>query len=280
MIYRELLAPLFADAQGEAALATALQLAKHFSAHLTCLLVKVDGRDVAPLAGEGLSGAMIEDMIQGAEQESAAAAQAAAALFARLTEAEAVDVPAGASLVTLVGREEELVAARARLADLTVLPHPGREQDAAASDTLHAVLFDSGRPVLIAPPTPPPAIGRRCAIAWNGTHQASAALGAILPWLKQAEAVRIFHSSEYQRHDPQAADVLPYLALHGITADAVEFAVEHGHVGAGLLAAAQDFGADLLGMGAYAHSRLRQAILGGVTRHILGNARLPVLMSR
>ncbi len=285
MICRSILLPLTADAAGEAALATALLIAKRSNAHLACVVVEVDSRDVAPLAGEGLSGAMIEDMMQAAEQESAAATGAAAALFARLTAAHEVAVAApgevaSASLVTIVGREEELIAARARLADLTVLPHPGHEQEVAASECLHAVLFDSGRPVLIAPPAAPPAMGRRCAIAWNGTHQASAALGAILPWLKQAEAVRVFHSPEYQRQNPPASEVLPYLALHGVAADAVEFAVKGGHVGAGLMGAVQDFGADLLGMGAYAQSRLRQAILGGVTRHVLGHATLPVLMSR
>jgi nucleotide-binding universal stress UspA family protein len=289
MPHRSFLLALTADHAGEAALAAGLGLAKQHAAHLSCLVVRVDSRDVAPLAGEGLSGAMIEDMMQATEAESRQAVEAASALFARLTASQGVAVapagtpPAGsaiASLITLVGREEELVPARARLSDLTILPHPAREQDAAASDSLHAVLFDSGRPVLIAPPTPVGVIGRRCAIAWNGTHQASAALAAILPWLEQAEAVRVLHSAEYQRQDPQAADVLPYLAMHGIHADVVEFAVERGHVGAGLLSAAHDFGADLLSMGAYAHSRLRQAILGGVTRHVLGNATLPVLMSR
>lgn len=285
MNYRSLLLMLSADAAGEAALATALLIARQCDAHLSCIVVQVDSRDVAPLAGEGLSGAMIEDMMQAAEQDSAAATKAATDLFVRLTDAYQVAVAEpgaapSASLVTLIGREAELVTARARLADLTILPNPGREQDAAASECLHAVLFDSGRPVLIAPPSPPAAIGRRCAIAWNGTHQGASALGAILPWLKQAAAVRVLHAADYQRHDPTAAEVLPYLAMHGIAADAVEFAVQGGQVGAGLLAAAQDFGADLLGMGAYAHSRLRQAILGGVTRHMLGNATLPVLMSR
>jgi nucleotide-binding universal stress UspA family protein len=289
MPYRSLLLPFTADAAGESALASALLLAKQFGAHLACVTVRVDSRDVAPLAAEGLSGAMIEDMMLATERQSADAAHAAAALFGRLAAQQAmVIVDAGsrapegasASFTSLVGREEEIIPARARLSDLTILAHPAREQDAAASDSLHAVLFDSGRPVLIAPPEPPKAIGRRCAVAWNGTHQSAAALGAILPWLHTAEAVRVLYSAEYQRRDPPAADVLRYLAMHGVAADAQEFPVAGGHVGAGLLAAAEAFGADLLGMGTYAHSRLRQAILGGVTRHVLGHAALPVLISR
>jgi nucleotide-binding universal stress UspA family protein len=142
------------------------------------------------------------------------------------------------------------------------------------------VLFDSGRPVLIAPRAAPAAIGTRCCIAWNGTVESSSALSAALPWLKRAEAVRVLHAGAYQRRGPSAADVVPYLALHGITADVAEFTPVTRDVGAGLLQAAASFGADLLAMGAYSHSRLRQLILGGVTRHVLENSLLPVLMSR
>jgi nucleotide-binding universal stress UspA family protein len=289
MPYRSLLLPLTADAAGEAALQSALLLAAQFGAHLSCVTVRVDSRDVAPLAAEGLSGAMIEDMMLATERQSADAANAAAALFGSVAARHPVAIldagsqvgdGASASFTIVVGREEEIIPARARVSDLTILAHPAREQDAAASDSLHAVLFDSGRPVLIAPPRPPAAIGRRCAVAWNGSHQSAAALGAILPWLRAAEAVRVLYSPEYQRRDPPAAEVLPYLAMHGVKADAEAFPVVAGHVGAGLLAAAGTFGADLLGMGAYAQSRLRQAILGGVTRHVLGHAVVPVVMSR
>ena len=160
MTYRKLLLPLTADAAGEAALATGLMLAKQWGAHLTCLAVQVDSRDVAPLAGEGLSGTMIEEMMHATERQNAEAARQAAALFARAAETLGVEVAesgaaarpgeASTSFTAVVGREEELVPALARLSDLTVLPHPKREADAAGSDALHAVLFDSGRPVLIA----------------------------------------------------------------------------------------------------------------------------------
>jgi nucleotide-binding universal stress UspA family protein len=168
----------------------------------------------------------------------------------------------------------------ARLADLTILPHPDRIEDENASDMLHAVLFESGRPVLIVPRTAPATIGSRCCIAWNGTVESASALTAALPWLARAEAVRVLHAGAYQRRGPHAADVLSYLALHGIIADAAEFEPVSRDVGAGLLQAAAAFDANLLAMGAYSHSRLRQLILGGVTRHVLANAALPLLMAR
>jgi nucleotide-binding universal stress UspA family protein len=286
MAYRKLLLPLYATPCGQSALATGFAVAGIWQAHLAALIVQVDRSDVAPLAGEGLSGAMIEDMMQATERDGAARAARLRAMFeaefakAGLSAAGAGAAAAGAGIESVRGRNEDVVPAQARLADLTILPHPDRSQDESASDTLHAVLFDSGRPVLIAPRMAADQIGARCCVAWNGTVESSAALAAMLPWLKRAQAVRVLHAGAYQRRGPKAADVLPYLALHGIVADVMEFTPVDRDVGAGLLGAAADFGADLLGMGAYSHSRLRQLILGGVTRHVLQNSKVPILMSR
>jgi len=142
------------------------------------------------------------------------------------------------------------------------------------------VLFDSGRPVLIAPQIAPANIGTRVCIAWNGTAEAAAAVLAALPWLQRANAVRVLGADDYQRRGPAADELIPYLALHGIDAEAARFRSLNNSVGAGLLGAVREFGADLLTMGAYSHSRLRQLILGGVTRHVLEHASLPVLMCR
>lgn len=101
-----------------------------------------------------------------------------------------------------------------------------------------------------------------------------------MPWLKLAKAVRILTALGYQRRGPSAQELAPYLSLHGVDAEMATFQPVNGMVGAGLLAAATEFGADLLATGAYSHSRFRQRFLGGVTRHIVGHARLPVLMSR
>ncbi len=290
--YRKLLLPLSDTPCGHAALALGVKLAAAWRAHLAGIVVRVDAASVAPLAGEGLSGAMIEDMMAATERESAGRARGleagftAAAQAAGLRPGAPLGTPLGAPLgaasgaVTVVtGRDEEIVPAMARLSDLTILPHSNQDEESGASGCLHAVLFESGRPVLIAPRQPVAEIGRRCCVAWNGTPEAAAALSAMLPWLRQAEAVRVLHAPEYQRRGPAAAEVLPYLALHGVTADIAAFAPVNRDVGAGLLAASAAFGADLLGMGAYSHSRLRQMILGGVTRHVLGHAELPVVMA-
>jgi nucleotide-binding universal stress UspA family protein len=265
-----------------------MMTARIWSAHVSALHVRVDSRDVAPLAGEGLSGAMIEDMMSATEKESSDRAHAVRALFDRFAAEHDVIIAAPrptegdatASFDAVTGREEELVAQLARLADLTVVPHTDAGEDVSSSDALHAVLFDSGRPVLIAPQVAPATIGTRVCIAWNGTAEAAAAVFAGLPWLQRADAVRILGADDYQRRGPAAAELVPYLALHGIAAEVAMFRSLNNSVGAGLLGAAREFGADLLTMGAYSHSRLRQLILGGVTRHVLENAALPVLMCR
>lgn len=185
-----------------------------------------------------------------------------------------------ATFSVVTGQEPEIVAQQARLADLVILPHPASDKEVSSSDALHAVLFDSAKPVLIAPETAPTAIGRRVCIGWNGTAESASAVLAALPWLERADAIRILWSEDYQRRGPLAPELQHYLAMHGITADRAAFAPATNAVGAGLLSAANDFGCDLLVMGAYSHSRLRQLFLGGVTRHVLERATIPVMMHR
>jgi len=288
MVIRKLLLPLSGTAAGEAALATALTVARLWNAHVMVLHVRVDSRDVAPLAGEGLSGAMIEEMMSATEKESNQRAEEVRALFDGFMREHGVTLAEPladlneptASFVTMTGREEEVVAQQARLADLAVVAHPDAGTDVSSSDALHAVLFGSGRPVLIAPRAAPDSIGRRICIAWNGTAESASAVYAALPWLQVAEAVRVLCADEYQRRGPTAPELVSYLALHGVRAERATFRPIDREVGAGLLKAAAEFDADLLAMGAYSHSRLRQLILGGVTRHVLENARLPVMMNR
>jgi len=288
MAIRKVLLPLTGTAAGESAMTTALMVARRWNAHVTALHVRVDSRDVAPLAGEGLSGAMIEEMMSATEKESSQRAHAVRGMFERFVNDHGVTVAearAGAdhptaSFASVTGREEDIVAQQARLADLTIVPHPESGEDVSSSDALHAVLFDSGRPVMVAPHRASATIGTRVCVAWNGTAESASSVLAAMPWMQKAEAVRILSAEGYQRRGPGAPDLKDYLMLHGVNPDIVMFRSVNGSVGAGLLAAAKDFECDLLSMGAYSHSRLRQLILGGVTRHVLENSNLPVMMNR
>ncbi|TQF83454.1 universal stress protein [Elioraea sp. Yellowstone] len=291
MAYRKLLLPVIGTEAGEAALATAFLAARIWKAHVHGLHVRIDPRDVAPLAGEGLSGAMIEEMMSATERESAERAKGVQALFSRYVEEHGIPIvtdPAAAftagsvtaSFGSVVGREEDVVAQQARLSDVVVLAHPEAGDDVSTSDALHAVLFDSGRPVMVAPRSAPGQLGRRVCIGWNGTAESAAAVAGGLPWIERAESVTVLHAEEYQRRGPDVTGLVDYLAWHGVKAQTRQFKPVSNSVGAGLLAAAKEAEADLLIMGAYSHSRLRQLILGGVTRHVLEHADLTLLMSR
>jgi len=230
---------------------------------------------------------MIEEMMAATEKEGSERARAVRAMFDRFVTEHQVKLgearengQATASFAVVTGREEDLVAQQARLADLTVVPHPETGDDVSSSDALHAVLFDSGRPVLIAPRAAPASIGSRICVAWNGTAESAAAVQAAIPWMQRANAVRILTAEEYHRRGPGGPELAAYLLLHRVRADLATFRPIEGSVGADMLAATRDFRADLLSMGAYSHSRLRQLILGGVTRHVLEKATLPLMMNR
>ena len=222
------------------------------------------------------------------EQETSARLHALRAMFDRLVAANGVPVSqpdpdagiASADFRDVSSAEPDFIAQLGRLADLIVVPHPASMDDVSSSNALHALLFESGRPVMVAPHQPPARIGRRICVGWNGTAESASAVWFALPWLKRAEAVGLLWAKEYQRRGPRAEELLAYLARHGVRAEMTAFRPVEREVGAGLLAAAYDFGADMLVMGAYSQSRLRQLILGGVTRHALEKSKLPLLMSR
>ena len=288
MAIRKLLVPLYGTPADDVAVATAVRVARTWNAHLVAVYfyrassaMQALGPDIFPIG-------MLNEMVDDAENERMAQIQAAQARFAAICAAQGVALgeampeaaQANAEFVLTSGREDEAVAKLARLADLTVVPHLDHDHDSLFDDALHAALFDSGRPVLIAPHKPPETIGLRVCIAWNGTAESASGVQAVLPWLKRAQAVRILTATGYQRRGPEAQALGDYLALHEITAEVATFQPVDKSVGVGLLKAASAFGADLLAMGAYSHPRWRQMILGGVTRSVLELATLPVLMSR
>lgn len=289
MSVRKFLLPVASTASSQSALQVGLLLARMWNAHLEVLYIQPDGSEIAPLAGEGLSSTLIESMMATNAKEDKARLQTLRDLFAAAAEEAAIPVGAAhcgtnepsTSFVVTQGREEQLIAHKARLADLTIVPHPLAGEDVATAEALHAVLFDSGRPVLLAPVHPPASIGRRIAIAWNGTAYAASALASAMPFVRRAESVQVLASEEYSRSGPNAEAVQDYIAQHGVSASIQRFNATKSNVGAGLLEAAGSFGADMMVMGAYSTaSRLRQLILGGVTRHVLQYAEICVLMNR
>ena len=285
---RTLLVPIDGSADSEALARSAFAIARENSAHVDALHVRPDPRDAVPLLGEGLSGDMIENMINAADTEAQTRADAARTLFETIAKAEGVTFvvgPGSESGVTTTwhdvsGREDEVVAWRGRLADLIVMARPGEDASAMRSLSLHAALFETGCGVLALPPSPEPLLSaRKIAIAWNGTQPATRAVHAALDILGRAKEVHVL-SCESERTDPSAAiELADYLKWRSITASVHEFAPGDRHIADALLDRAAEVNADLLVMGAYSHSRLLQTVLGGVTSIVLSDAKIPLLMA-
>ncbi len=170
---------------------------------------------------------------------------------------------------------------RARVFDLTVVGRPIPGSMTPAMNTLETVLFESGRPILIAPPTPPNHIGNNILIGWNGgTETARAiALGKFL--LREAESVTVLTVEGGMVSGPSAEDVITNLRRDGVVAGLKEVPGRRSAADAGkiILEQANELGADLVIKGGYTQSRLRQMIFGGATAAILANAEVPVLMA-
>lgn len=142
----------------------------------------------------------------------------------------------------------------------------------------------SGGPVLVVPYIGAPAqVGRRFVIAWNGGREAARAVHDAMPLLRQAQSVTVVSidvkGGAIEDSDNAAADLARYLADHEIAADTENLPAEDISPADLLLSRSADLGADMIVMGCYGHSRLRETVLGGMTRHILAHMTVPVLMS-
>ncbi|WP_447952799.1 universal stress protein [Sphingopyxis chilensis] len=170
-------------------------------------------------------------------------------------------------------------AVRARSYDLTIIPVYGHAQTAYFAE---GVVFDTGRPMLLLPElqTPEPKFDR-VAVAWDGSRLAARAVADAMPLLRPATSVMLVQVSgekDLSRSAP-ASDALRNLKHHGVTAETTAVAIENDDAGTTLQSWCMRNGSDLLVMGAFGHSRAREFVLGGVTRSILENTKLPVLMS-
>ena len=184
------------------------------------------------------------------------------------------------------GNVSEAVVSRARHADLVILgqvdpDHPPPPQGRQLAED---VLMTSGSPILVVP-----YIGRfetcgtKVLIGWNNSREAARAVSDAMPMLAKASSITILEASPVARkqaaNDVTCADVASHLAHHGINARSARTVLNGIAASDILLSYAADLTADLLVVGGYGHSRLRELILGGVTRGLLQHMTLPVLMS-
>jgi nucleotide-binding universal stress UspA family protein len=265
----------------EAALATAALLARRFEGY-------VEGFALAPdmpmiVSAEAFGGAMVatDPGLTLSEEDTAACRN----LFEDAMTAQGLSRQDGDAAGARFGWHEDgkvnsriFVGSYGRVFDLCVLCRPASGSDAARMALLETVLFDSGRPALIAPPAAPGTLGDNIVIAWNGTPEAARTVAFARPLLQRAGKVTVVTVAGAQVEGPGGADLARNLRLNGIACEAQEVA-ETDARGAAFLEAAARLGADLVVKGAYTQSRLRQMIFGGATRHIVTEATLPVFMA-
>ena len=264
------------DAQIDAAVA----LARREDAHLDVFCLGVDHTQT----GYYYAGASAYVFQEAIDRAMASAETLEAEVRARLS---AEDIRWSAeSAVAQMGGVSALIAQRVRFADLVVLTKPyGTAATPDAEAVVEAALFEGGCPVLVLPEgqTSVDQIGRRVLVGWNQSDEALMAVRRALPLLKAADAVEIAVVAP-SPHSPEGSDpggaLCQMLTRHGVKCDIAVLAKTLPTVSEVLNRRAAETGADLIVMGAYSHSRLREAIMGGATRHMLERASLPMLMAR
>jgi nucleotide-binding universal stress UspA family protein len=175
------------------------------------------------------------------------------------------------------GRQNAVVGSLGRVFDLIVVERPAKLASLAEA-TLEDALFESGRPVLMAPPVPPKTIGERIVIAWNGTETART-VGMSMPYLALAGSVDVVWLDGGMQPGPSGDDLAAALRRRGIAARARLVPLGGRQAGEVFLSEARSLNCDLLVKGAYTQSRLRQMIFGGATRHIIMEADIPVILA-
>lgn len=278
MAYKTILTIITETDISASALEPAITLAVREDAHLDVLCLGVD-RTQTGYYYAGTNAFIQQETLHKAQEDAAAIEAAVKDRMAR----EGIAWTAEAAVAQIAGLSH-LVAQRARFSDLVLMPRPYGEgrgiEDEAATE---AVLFDGHAPLLVVPEGADTAnIGQRIVIAWNQSHEAMAAIKQAMPLMQAAELVNIAivdppkHGSD--RSDPGGA-LSQMLSRHGVKTEISVLAKTMPRISDVLQRHVQDIDADLMVMGAYGHSRFREAILGGATRSMLERTEIPVLMA-
>jgi nucleotide-binding universal stress UspA family protein len=292
MSYRTILVPVGQPDNAQSALEAAFLVARRFAGHVHGLHVLPDLTNPATHAlvatrmttEEAQSDfrrfrSTAERVLQRESAELKRLFEEAASRAGAVEQAEpsAADRPS-ASWQQVTGFESELIGRLGRMFDLTVIARRGPR--GSSHDTVQAGLLDTGRPLLLTPPAVPATLADTVLLAWNASPQAARAVASALPFLRRAGRVTIMAVGNGPEPEPTADQLARSLAWHGIAPEVRHIEQGSRRVRDILLSEATAIAADLLVIGAYSHSRMRQVVFGGVTEHMLDHAELPVLMTQ
>ncbi len=241
-------------------------------------------RQLMPIiAGEGIT--LPGDYLAEFEEEGRLQAERAASTFKTLLEERGI--PFGtleeysgttqAGWSDMVGTGPAGIGEYARLFDLSVVTRNESEATADWKTTVEAVLFESGRPVLVVGDWVPDALGERIVIAWNGSTEAARSVFNAMPFLVDSDDVVVVEVEGGRVSGPTAAQVAQHLRQRGLAVQSETITKRGGSIGRAVLEFAETWNTDLLVKGAFTHSRLRQLVFGGATREILEGSPTPTL---
>jgi len=175
---------------------------------------------------------------------------------------------------------EGFVGSYGRVFDVIVLMRPDANSTGLHTRAIESGLFEAGRPILLAPPSPPHQIATNVLVAWNCSTEQARATALAMPLLHKADRVTVLTvTGGTAVPGPSAEQLIRHLQRNGVAAEPLTVGLDGKTTGQAILATAQSLGCDLLIKGAYTQSRLRQLIFGGATRHVLAHAALPVLLA-
>ena len=284
MTIKHILIPTTGVKSSGTALATSLLLARLFGAHAEILFIKEDLLTVLPLAADGLA-ASFANMTADLRRDQDAQEKLTRQTFDDLLALHRIDYrenslpmdQASASWIVADESAREEIVRRGAAYDLIVVGRPA--DDVKSAPLLEAALFGTGRPVLVSPPEGPETLGENVLIGWNRSPLSARAMLSAMSFLERARKVTIVTVTTGAKPGPSPHDMADHLAWHSIDAGVKEIAPDYRSVGEVLLAEAEDAGSDLVVMGGYSHGRLRELLMGGVTRHVLAHTEVSVLMA-
>lgn len=279
---KTILLPFHDDDIDQSVLETALRVAEQFTSYIEGLFVWQPPQIIAG-AGEGIT--LYGDYITQIATEGRQLAQQARQRFTALMQARGIPLQTSAEPGLSAGwyegegLEDRVVGDYGRVFDLLVVGRCGKPASGDWTATCEAALFESGRPIILAPPQAPQALGERILIAWNGSTETARTIALGMPFLRRAREVLVLTVEGETVSGPSGEQMAVCLQRNAINARARTVQPHDRPIGQTALDEADTFAADLLLKGAYTQSRLRQMIFGGATRHIMNHAQLPVLMA-
>ena len=267
----------------EQSVAAALGLAKATGAHVDGIFIKGDPVELVPFVGDGVPGSVVDEIIKTADK----AAEEAFAQAKNIADKVAGDLgitsgDAGDATVTLrmnQGPSLDVLSHESRLTDLAVFPFGSDLLPRDVPTKVEHVLLTLRRPVLVVRGTTGNPLPGRVAILWDGGMESATAVLRAMPILAKSKELHVIHVKTDSGDPVSAGELVTFLEQNGLKAEGHEVAAGGDPISEAVFKRAASLSPDLVVMGGYGHSRLRELVLGGATRYFLASANCPIFLA-